>query len=277
MSGSATSPTSGTRDAIRGALQAAAGPISVAQVRKALPKPLRVATGEVKLLLESLAAAGEAHVWGAGKSPKFWSRTPADALPERMLQALREGPLPAAAVAKRVAAMLPGCAPSDVKPELEAMARAGRVHPHPPAKGTTRSYGLLPADLTAHLGKVEAALNDACRKLARHGLERERVLAALRGLLGGGASDATPPGNDLPAAILAVVRLVSYRGVLAISLLRKLLNRPKPEFDAAVLELNAKGLVLLHAHHGPLALPAEERYELVDDGRGSFYVGIGLR
>lgn len=277
MSGSATSPTSGTRDAIRGALRAAAGPLTIAQIRKALPKPFRVVAGEVQLLLESLVAAGEAHAWGSAKSPRFWSRSRAEALPGRVLGVLRSGPCSPVALAKLVARILPGCAASDVKPEIEAMAKDGRVRTHPPVKGRTPAYGLGPPDPVLYLDTVKKAMDATCVKLARHGVERERVVAALRGLLGGGAADATPPAADLPAAILAVVRLVSYRGVLAISLLRKLLNRPKPEFDAAVLELKAKGLVLLHAHHGPLALPAEERYELVDDGRGTYFVGVGLR
>lgn len=277
MSGSATSPTSGTRDAIRHALQAAAAPLNVAEVRKALAKPVRPTPGDTKQLLASLVSAGEAHAWGSAKSPQFWSRKPAEALPERILQALRDGPLSAAALAKRVAALLPGCAAADVKPELEAMAKGGKVRTHPPVKGKTPLYGLGPPDPSLYLGAVRKAMDAACAKLAPHGVPRDRVQQALREMLGGKAGDATPPATDLPAAILAVVRIVSYRGVLAIPLLRKLLNRPKPEFDAAVLDLKGKGLVILHAHDGPKALPAEERYELVDDGCGTCYVGIGLR
>ncbi len=277
MNGSAISPTSGMRDAIRLALQGATGPLTVAQVRKALAKPVRLMPGDTQQLLDALVSAGEAHAWGATKSPRFWSRTPAEALPERILQALRDGPLTITPLAKQVAALLPGSTAIDVKSALETLAKTGRVHPHAPVRGSACSFGLLPADLTVHFGKVQEAVDVVCAKVARYGVERERVLGALRRMLGGDAPDAMPAATDLPSAILAVVRLVSYRGVLAISLLRKLLNRPKPEFDSAVLDLKAKGLVLLHAHHGPLALPAEERYELVDDGRGTFYVGVGLR
>mgnify|MGYP001616077367 CR=1 FL=1 len=171
------------------------------------------------------------------------------------------------------------CKPAEVKPEVEALVRDGRVHLHPPVSGRSPLYGVGALDPARYLGKVKKEVDALCARLQPHGVAREDVLGAVRGLAATGAT--TPPSAsaavDLPSRIVEILRLSCDRGVLAISLLRALFNRRKEEFDAAVLDLHGRGLVLLHRHDGPQALPAEERYELVDDGQGTFYVGIGLR
>lgn len=130
-------------------------------------------------------SAGEAHAWGTAKSPRFWSRSRAEVLCERILHVLREGPLVAAMLSKRVAALLPRCAPAEMKPELELLVKEGQVRLHPPVKGKTCPYGLGPPDPSLYLAAVAKAVDAVCQRLAPHGVPRERVQHALRLTLGG--------------------------------------------------------------------------------------------
>ena len=274
MNEPATSQTRGTQDVVLRLLQDSQEPLTVSAIRKVLPRPFQLPPKELRPLLDSLVASGHAHAWGTPKSPRFWTRSRTAVVRERVLQALRCGASPMGALAKQAR-----CKPAEVKPEVEALVREGRVHLHPPVSGRSPLYGVGAPDPARYLGRVKKEVDALCARLQPHGVAREDVLGAVRGLAATGAT--TPPSAsaavDLPSSIVEILRLSCDRGVLAISLLRALLNRRKEEFDAAVLDLHGRGLVLLHRHDGPQALPAEERYELVDDGQGTFYVGIGLR
>ncbi len=271
MNEPATSPAPGTQDGVLRILQESQGPLTLSAIRKALPRPLQRPPSELRQILDSLVASGRAHAWGTPKSPRFWTRSRVAVVRERVLQALHDGALTMSALAKKA-----GCKPSEAKPEVEALVSDGRIHLHPPPSGRTPLYGVGAPAPSLYLGKVKKEIDALCGRLEPHGVSREAVLHAVRALAG---EEATAPGapTDLPSRIVEILRLSCDRGVLAISLLRALLNRRKAEFDAAVLDLHAKGRVLLHRHDGPQTLPSEERYELVDDGRGTFYVGIGLR
>jgi hypothetical protein len=51
----------------------------------------------------------------------------------------------------------------------------------------------------------------------------------------------------------------------------------KARFDRAVLRLSEAGKVVIHHHDFPASLPAAERAELVEDSRGTHYIGIAPR
>ena len=59
--------------------------------------------------------------------------------------------------------------------------------------------------------------------------------------------------------------------------IRRELGIEKATFDQAALELLKAGTVYMAPHDHPWRLPAEERDELVADGRGVFYVSISDR
>jgi len=59
--------------------------------------------------------------------------------------------------------------------------------------------------------------------------------------------------------------------------IRQALGLPKAVFDAAVVELLRERTVYCAEHDHPFRLSAEERAELVADGRGSFYCSISDR
>ena len=73
----------------------------------------------------------------------------------------------------------------------------------------------------------------------------------------------------------------AWRGALvAVRDLRRspaLVGVSRDAFDQAVLELGRQGRVALHRHDWPQSLTPEERYELVTDGQGTYYIGIALR
>ena len=61
------------------------------------------------------------------------------------------------------------------------------------------------------------------------------------------------------------------------SLLRRESGLPKDAFDRAALELAGEGRAYMAPHDHAGRLPAEEREELVADGRGIYYVSFSLR
>ena len=58
--------------------------------------------------------------------------------------------------------------------------------------------------------------------------------------------------------------------------LRRLTFIAKPEFDAAILALRDAGRIHLHHHDHPVGIAEDERYDLVTDDRGHYYVAAGL-
>jgi hypothetical protein len=72
--------------------------------------------------------------------------------------------------------------------------------------------------------------------------------------------------TDNPPGALLSVRDVRARARL-----------PKAVFDALALSFASKNLITLHHHDFPSSLSAIERAQLIEDGRGTFYVGIALR
>jgi len=52
------------------------------------------------------------------------------------------------------------------------------------------------------------------------------------------------------------------------------MNLPKKDFDRAVLSLASQGKVALHHHDFPTSLSQAEREALVQDERGTYYVGV---
>lgn len=73
-------------------------------------------------------------------------------------------------------------------------------------------------------------------------------------------SAANPPG-----ALLSV-REVRARAAL-----------PKVVFDVLAVNFASKHLITLHHHDFPTSLSAAERAQLIEDGKGTFYIGIALR
>ena len=65
--------------------------------------------------------------------------------------------------------------------------------------------------------------------------------------------------------------------LLSVREVRQRSGLPKAVFDALALSFASKNLVTLHHHDFPASLSASERAQLVEDGKGTFYIGIALR
>jgi hypothetical protein len=76
----------------------------------------------------------------------------------------------------------------------------------------------------------------------------------------GAVTAANPPG-----ALLSVREVRARAGL------------PKAVFDALALNFASKNLVTLHHHDFPTSLSVTERAQLIEDDKGTFYIGIALR
>jgi hypothetical protein len=65
--------------------------------------------------------------------------------------------------------------------------------------------------------------------------------------------------------------------LLSVREVRARARLPKAVFDALALNFASKNLVTLHHHDFPSSLSAPERAQLIEDGKGTFYIGIALR
>lgn len=65
--------------------------------------------------------------------------------------------------------------------------------------------------------------------------------------------------------------------LLSVREVRERAGLPKAVFDALALSFASKNLIVLHHHDFPSSLPAAERAQLVEDGKGTFYIGIAQR
>ena len=78
-------------------------------------------------------------------------------------------------------------------------------------------------------------------------------------------------------AVGAVTAENTPGALLSVRDVRARAGLPKAVFDALALSFASKGLVTLHHHDFPSSLSASERAQLIEDGKGTFYIGIALR
>jgi hypothetical protein len=62
--------------------------------------------------------------------------------------------------------------------------------------------------------------------------------------------------------------------LLSIKNVRRRAGLPKEEFDAAALELQSQGRLVLHYHDFPASLSSADRDAMVRDSRGNYYIGV---
>lgn len=83
---------------------------------------------------------------------------------------------------------------------------------------------------------------------------------------------------DDESAVLTALRELASRepsgALLSVRALRGLCSLPKTHFDTIVLRLSRAGRVVLHHHAFAASLPEADRAELIEDERGTYYIGI---
>lgn len=247
-------------------------PLSAATVRKALPAGPKPSVREVLLRLTALVDGGRVHAW-PGKSAKFSSVAAPRYASDQVLAALAQGPLTEAEIKRRV----PAAAKPFVKTALADLVDARRVWRHPKRASKIRC-ALTPPDPLDYLPEE---IDAVFKKLAKLGFSQEALRAALRRYA---AADerkpATAAGDLVPGAMLRLNPQAAHGALVYVASLRAALADQFPDkatFDAAVMALAEQGKVQLQSHAWPGRLSAEERYALIDDGRGGYFDAIGLR
>jgi hypothetical protein len=253
------------------ALRRSGKPLTADQILELIPPPSRVATEQLDALLRGDDRVSQ---WPprAGAS-QYWARRPEDAADSGLMRLLTDAALGASALQKMLARDLSGypgkSRPQLISRRLEALVKAGKLYRYPrggKVKGI--KFSAKPAAAGAYVGAFLKEFEALGRRLAPAGVTREAIIAALRG-----------EATDLRHRILEYLQ--TKAGGIGIGELRENLA-PEPiekaRFDQAVLSLWRQNRVNLDRHDFPQGLSDADRdHYLVPDGKGNYYVMIGLR
>jgi hypothetical protein len=280
---------------VRALVQRASG-ISRAEFKKELEPEFKSLDKRAVEVARSLAGGRVLHRWSSGKTKERYLATdPFDALTQAVATVLADGPLEQAELERRVEHEGRGLGDL-VKEWLMRASARGELFQHAPANGSRKKrFGLQP-DVTLAFKGVFTALGKALKSTAGASIPREAVLDALARELGlpaphamrasnggtptGSLAEEPPLSGERESFIRALRELSTQnvaQGLLPIRELRARLRLDKQRFDRVSLELSREGVVTLHHHDFPTSLSPAERADLVEDERGTQYVGIALR
>jgi hypothetical protein len=257
--------------------------LSIDKIRKDLPPSHRIAKGRLTALLSDLVSEGKVHCWhppkGKAENPPhpIYSLQPLEGIIQgEILERLRDLPLAPVQIKKS----FPAPVGKYLAGFLEPLLRAGKVKWHPPLKG--KRLGLEEPDPAVFLGGDIKKLLEKGKKL---GFSVRAVLQAVQKSLGPGSSG--PPlllGEETEKIIFqAMARLkpAAAQGALVyIPDLRQTVRESFPDkdsFDQAVLHLAKLEKVQLQSHSLPAELTQEQRQAMIDNGRGSYFMAVGIR
>jgi hypothetical protein len=244
-------------------------------------------------LARALSARNRAYRWARSASEIFFAQDPLATLDGLAGELLRDGPVPAAAFKQRLQGAAPGhkaLVPEWLKGALarrvlfEHAAQNGSAQRAKAAK-TSKFYGARP-DLNTLLKKTQTALRSEVARADALNVSRQELLQHLARELGVSVSAAAhaPPKLEPKRErelLLEELQLLAARhppgALFAVQELRALSSLDKARLDHAALALAAEGKVVLHHHDHPKALPEAERQLLIEDERGTHYVGIAFK
>jgi hypothetical protein len=269
-------PSSEVSAVVLAAFERAPGPLSLAALKKALTKPFQ-AQGSLREAVSGLMAEGRIHRWpGTATSEKYWVHEPGVFTHGKIIEALRLGPRSATEISKELKGL--GLTAQALDAPLKELLGNGQVYLHLPPTGSTLRWALQPPTPHELFKKTLKAFRAECFALAKRGFRQDQLDDAARRLLGG--TNAQEPSDDgldeMPRRLLSIMRLATSGGVIPLRELRRLTFIAKPEFDLAILALRDAGRIHLHHHDHPASIAEDERYDLVTDNRGHFYVAAGL-
>lgn len=277
--------------AVVGEALAASPGIKSTQLKKALPKPYQPFTAEAVAALRQLADSGTVKVFRKGSSELFFPAEPLTVLDQAIFGRIPEGPLEKQALKDLANDTAPGYAVV-FEDWLKSAVAGKRLYEYAPVPGSKKKrYGTEP-DVRKSLGPLLAALQKALLNTAALGISKERVAAVLLSELGVEAPVGAPASRGATASngaksngaqsrfMAALGELIAEKpreALWPVRELRKRLPLSKAEFDALALQLMAEGAITLHHHDHARAMPEAERSQLVEDARGTHYIGIAPR
>jgi hypothetical protein len=251
------------------------------QIKKALPTPYQAFAKEAQATLRLLVERTEVYRSLIGKAELFFQHDPHATLDEIVPQRLSGEPLGKGALKARIRDLAPGHE-LILEPWLKTALSRGLIFEHAPAPASKeKRYGNAP-DVGKSLAPVLTALRKALLKTDEQGIPRYQIAEVLVRELG--VSLAVPQTPEAQANhaeheqfVVGLRELASDNPGQALLSVRELRSRValrKERFDAVALDLMRSRKVSLHYHDHPASLPEAERSELVQDGRGRYYIGI---
>jgi len=258
---------SGILLAAREALERAPAPLSLPQLYRQLTGPFKVPPKkkpEFKSQLEN-----DATIFAWPKS-RFWLRDPRAVAADAAVEIASSAPLSEKDLLKALKPKSFGFSGPPAKALIRALILERQLFEDPPW-GKNRKLTSTPPDPEPYRPALDAEIRPILEKYAALGITPQALVTELCN---------TQLASPVPL-LAALERIEPRKGlVVAISKLRhdpELQNIPKADFDRAAMELFAQRHVYLHDHSAPHTLSAAERDELIDDGKGNYYVGIAWR
>jgi hypothetical protein len=253
------------------ALRRSGRPLTARQIVELIPPPSRVAVEQLDRLLKT--NDGVSRWPPRAGAAQYWTRTPEEAADSALFRVLADAAVGVSALHKTLARDLAGypdkSRPKLISSRLEALVKAGKLFRYPRGgkiKGV--KFSGRPASAADYAGALQKQLDTLARRLAPAGVTREAVVAALRGKT-----------MELPHRILEYLQ--ARPGGMGIGELRENLApqaAEKARFDQAVLSLWRQNRINLDRHDFPQGMSeADREHYLVPDGKGNYYVMIGLR
>jgi hypothetical protein len=257
---------------------------------KKLPASYRAFSKQVRDAAERLSNAGEIHRHLKGKTALYFPAEPLAAL-DAAIPRLAGRALDKVELKQLAEEVTPGHAV--VLDEWLKRALTQRLlYEHAPAtKGAGRRFGAEP-DVRKLAAPLLKALRKARDNTDANGISRERLAELLLEELGVSLGDATrripskanddnaPDDKARSRFLAALAELVTQnprQALLSVRDLRARLGLGKDQFDALALVLMRDGAISLHQHDHPMSLSERDRQQLVDNARGTYYVGIAPR
>jgi hypothetical protein len=253
------------------ALKRSSRPLTARQILELIPPPSRV---DVAQLDQWLRADDHVNKWPprAGAA-QYWSQSPEDAADRALMRLLAGAALGAGTIEEKLGRDLAGYPGNRrrklISARLEALVKAGKLYRYPRGgkiKGV--KFSAKPASAAAYVGALQKEVEALAGRLAQAGVTREAIIAGLRG-----------EATDLSRRIVEYLR--TRPGGIGIGELRESLApqlAEKPGFDQAVLSLWRQNRVSLDRHDFPQGMSEADRdHYLIPDGKGNYFVMIGLR
>ncbi len=254
------------------------------KIRRDLPPSHRLSKDQLLRRLEDLVSSGNIRSWAppTGKedkpAPLIYSLEPLEGyIQKEILKQLENQLLTPAQIKKFFPPSLNRYLPTFWDPLL----RDRTIKWHPPLKG--KRLGLQEPDPANFLSAEIRKLLDKGEKL---GFSPEAILQSIR------RDSGRLPLKPLPSRTaeeeeriifqaMAAIKPAAAQGALVyIPDLRKALADDFPakeSFDRAILKLAEREKVQLQSHSLPAELNEEQRAAMIDNGRGSFFMAIGIR
>ncbi len=251
------------------------------KIRKDLPVSYRCPIQQLTVRLEDLADKRRLYKWSPSstKTPKpppaIYSLEPLEqAIRSRTRELLSSRDLTPAEIKKNFPAHIGPLLPYI----LNTLTQQGEVKWHPPRKG--KRLSIHEADPGKFLSRE---IKKVFEKGEMMGFSGKAILGALHqyAQIEERTSVSMLDAEGMIFQKMKELEPASVRGALVyIPKLRKALEDRLPDkraFDEVILSLAGQGMVQLQSHSRPGELTKDERDALIDNGRGSYFMAIGIR